>query len=794
MTAFVSDLRGAIRALAAARRFAAIAILTLAVGLALCVSVLAVVNAYVVRALPYPAADRLYRVDYAAPGQNPPRGLETLDWTLLSDIVEFPVAWDLDVFYLLGGQYPQSAPGAWITMGYVHALGIQPAFGRTFAPSDFQPGNANVAIVSHGIWQTRFGGDPDVLGRSFQAYVSDRREMPETFMIVGVLPPDFWHLNAYTEVLAPLKLPSYPYMMRLREGVSPQLAGDRITALVRSGIATLPTDWRPVLTSTQASYTAAARPMFWAVGAAAALVLLIACANVAVLLLIRGRHRQKEFAVRLALGASHSQLARLLAIEALVLGTAATILGTTASHFAMQSLGRMIEQFLERRAPGGLEAFSLDYKVVAAAALCGLAVTFFCTLVALISTRRVALVTNLSSVGRGATEGARSRRTQSLLIGVEIAASLTLLVGAALMAESALRMLRVEFGIADDVVTASLTLRQRSYPDAVTRMAFYDRLLSQLEGVGGGRSVALGNWWPLQGSRPRRVDTVAQPPTVGGANIFAVTGEYFATLGITLREGRTFDRRDRIGSDRVLVISESLARRLWPDTRAIGQQLLLHPDGEGEIVPHTVIGVVSDTRQSHGDTHLFDAYIPLAHYGDRFAFIYVRGPQSPRWEAELRAAAAAVDPEVAMGTPRRLQLGLDQERVKPRFLALLLAVFAWFACGLALVGVHGVIAYAVRHRQREIAVRIAVGADARSVTNLFLRQGSVVLLAGLVAGLAGALGLGRVLQSQLYGVQPGEPRLLAAAALAMGLCGLLAMWWPAWRAASTDPAVVLKEE
>jgi predicted permease len=383
-----------------------------------------------------------------------------------------------------------------------------------------------------------------------------------------------------------------------------------------------------------------------------------------------------------------------------------------------------------------------------------------------------------------------------MLIGLEVAASLTLLIGAALMAETAVRMLQVEFGIRPaNVTTTSLALRQRSFPDPGSRVAFYDRLLTRLAAMPGTTSVALGDWWPLQGSRPRRVETGGAMPVVGAANPFAVTTEYFDTLGMTIREGRSFSADDRPGSEPVAIVSQSLAARLWPDRRAIGEPLTIHSDGADEfLTTPIVVGVVNDVRQSHADTDLSDVYLPLAQRAGRFAFVYLRGAWSPTWESDLRSAVASVDREVAVGPPRALDLGLEQERTRPRFLAYLLTVFAVFATVLALVGMHGVIAYAVKQRQREIAVRLAIGANSRSVTRMFVRHGLVVLGGGIGGGLLGAVALSQVLRSQLHGVRPAEPRTLAAAALMFAICGILAIWWPAWRAASTDPVLVLKEE
>jgi putative ABC transport system permease protein len=437
---------------------------------------------------------------------------------------------------------------------------------------------------------------------------------------------------------------------------------------------------------------------------------------------------------------------------------------------------------------------SMDSTVLTGAVVCGLATTMLATLAPLAAMRRSSLQSTLTLLSRAATEAPGAGRTRAALIGVEIAASLTLLAGAALMAQTAFSMLRVDFGVnADDAVTASLSLRQRSYPTPADRAAYFERLVTRLDGVAGSSSAALGDWWPLQGSRPRQVETGGAPRQVGAASIFSVSAGYFHTLGMRLLDGRDFDRSDRMGGEPVVVVSESLARRLWPGTAAVGQRMSIHPDGPGAIQEHLVIGVVNDVRQTHADTDVADAYLSLAQRAGRFAFLYLREARSGTWENEIREAVASIDPEIALGPPRVLGLGIEQERAKPRFLAFLLAVFAGFACLLALVGVHGVIAYAVRQRRREIAIRLAIGASGRAITSLFVRQGAIVLAAGIIGGVAGAIALGRVLRSQLFGVEPGDPVLLAMAAAAFTASGLVAIWWPAARGAAADPAGVLKE-
>jgi putative ABC transport system permease protein len=246
MESLWDDVRVAVRSLLKARGYTVSAVLTLAFGLALAIVVLSVVNAYLVRSLPYPASDRLYSVTYAQPGERQPSDMETLDWASLADVVEHPIAWDLDVFYMMGGDgaFSERAPGAWVTPGFMNGLGIRPAFGRAFTSNEFLPGAPQAALISHDLWMRRFGGDSAVIGRRFDAYVSDRPRDPEIFTIVGVLPAGFWHLNPYTQLLTPLRASTYPYIVRLRQDVPPAVAEDRITALVRGTRTDIPARWR----------------------------------------------------------------------------------------------------------------------------------------------------------------------------------------------------------------------------------------------------------------------------------------------------------------------------------------------------------------------------------------------------------------------------------------------------------------------------------------------------------------------------------------------------------------------
>lgn len=791
------ELRFAVRSLLQARGFTFSVVAVLALGLTLCTTAMVVVKAYLLSGMPYPAAERLYWIRYAAPGQQFPEDLETLDWTSLDDVLEYQVAWDLDMFYLLGVEGAESAPGAWVTPGFVKGLGIAPAFGPGFDDAAFRPGGPNLVLISHRLWVNRFGRDPGVIGRGFNAYVSDRPNEAESFTIAGVLPEEFWHINPYTDILAPLRAPTFPYLARLRSGATPADAAARITGLVRAGGGTLPEGWSATVESAHDAHVGQLRPTLRAVSIAATLVLLVGCANVAGLLLVRSTRRQREIAVRAALGAGRGAIARMLLAEGLLLATTASLLALALSYASVGWLAPAAQQQLGRSAPGGATAFSIDLTILAFAAAIGAGTAIICSLVPLVAALRPQLLGALGS-SRTSTEGPRSRRIRSALIALEIAASLTLLAGSVLMLRSVGRMVNVDLGFeATHVLNASLTLRQNRYPDEASRVAVFDRMTAALGAMPGVRSAALTNAWPVQ--QPTLVPVERSGAGAAArASLHGVTAAYFETLSVPLIAGRPFSAADRAGSEPVAIISASLARSLWPDGSAVGSSLIVpqpREGGEPRPVTRRIVGIARDVRQGPADQETADVYVPMLQAPTRFAFALVRTHGDPAAGLPaVRETFRTIDPELSLDRARDMQGLVDALTARPRFLAGLLGSLALVAAVLALVGVYGVIAYAVRQREREIAVRLAVGASPRQVVGLFVRQGTAIILTGLAFGILLTLASTRVLASELFGVSAQDPLALATAVLAFGLAGLFAVWSPARRAAQTDPASALRTD
>src|SRR5262245_8559704 len=529
----LADLRLAIRTLLKDRGFTIPALVALSLGMTLSAAALIVVNAYLLRALPYPEAQRLYNMRYAAPGASEPRGMETLDWASLNDTIEHAIAWDLDMFYVLGRDHAEATPGAWVTPGFMQGLGIRPAFGPGFGDEAFVSGSPQPALISHRLWQSRFAGDPEIIGRRFEAYVSDRPEEAEAFTIVGVLPAGFWHLNPYTDVLAPLRAPTYPYLVRLREGITPAVAAARITTLVRGGAAGVPPDWQIEIVPAHAQYVSTVTPILRAIWAAAILVLLTAWANVAGLLLIRAARRRKEIALRIALGASGGAIARLLLLEGAVVAAAASVIGLGAGAALINGLAPLIQRQLGRSAPGGATGFATDGTVIVGVALLGALTCLACGLAPLAASWRSGLQ-RLHGTSRASIEERSTQRARAVLIAVEVAASLALLTGSMLMVQSVVRFLRVDVGIRGErILATSLTLRQRSYPDQAARLGFYERAVDRLRAIPGVETVALTDNYPLQQLRPTTVSTDDDTRQTARTSVVGVSTRYFEILQIS---------------------------------------------------------------------------------------------------------------------------------------------------------------------------------------------------------------------------------------------------------------------
>jgi putative ABC transport system permease protein len=799
----LGDLRIAARSLRRSPGFSATTIVSLAIGVALTASTLSVMNSYVVRAMPFPESERLYRALYDSPGQPEPRGVERVDWKSLGDLVAVADYSGVGRFILHTGNYPQEISSLQCAPGALEAIGVRAALGRVFSIDDFRPGSERVIMISDALWRARFGASPSVLGKTIRVSAANSGDTPAEYRIIGVLLPGFRYVGNYSrdpaDTALPLTAPRPAHMVRLREGVAPAVAAQRITEAVRSVASDIPAGWRGVtLESVHAHYVRDVRPVLIGVTVAAALALLIVVTNIAVLMLLRALRRQKEIAVRSALGAAAYRLARLLFAETAVICSVALAAGVALTAITLRALGPQIEARLGRPVPGGVSALAMDGTVLLWIGGIGLLIAVIVAWLPMIGVRPARLADSLRTEGRTATDRPAVRRARAALIAVEIAASTALLIGGGLMLRSVAHLVGTDLGYETNrVFRARIQLPNAKYRDAASFTAFYGRLDRQLAAVPS-LTFSLSTFVPLWEPPTQPLEADQGDNSTLRTSVTSVGPNYFRTLGIELRDGRGFTSADRVGSEPVVVISESLARSLRPRGSALGTRIRTTESfGTGEPVRvwRTVVGVARDIHQTHADVDLNDAYIPFAQGVSRFASAYIRADGSPQqWLETLRTVVASIDADVFVGPAPALSAQADNILAGPRFVTAVLTVFAVFAASLALLGIYGVTAHTVQQREREIAIRMAMGASAGAVIRMFLRNSGKVLLIGVIGGVFAGTAGSRILQSQLHGVERFDPWTLAVTCLLLVTAGLFAAWMPTRRVARTDPMIALRAE
>lgn len=784
LDAFLRDVRFAARGLRRTRGFTIAATLSLALGLALTATMVSVVNAYLIRTLPYAAVERLYHLRYAPPGPWEPSGMTGLDWSSIQDVVEYPIAASGDTFVVGEGGYAVALRGLRVPRSFVEGLGVSVVAGRGFLPEDFVSGAEPVALIGHALWRTRYGADPAVIGRLMRTVSESRPDAAQTLRIVGVIAPGFYYGRdrraGVVELMLPHREPVRTYMVRLREGVPPAAAEQRLTeAARRAATSPIPAAWSGVeLELVRERSIGALRPILFGATAAVALVLMIVCANVAVLMLLRAMQRQPEVAVRLAIGAGRRHIARMLLAETSLLCGTALVCGVGLTAVALGTVAPLVEAKLGRPAPGAT-GITLDTTVLAIVAGVSLMVAVLLSLAPLSSWSR-RLTNALGHDARVATEGRRMGRLRTGLMTFEIAGALVLLVGCGLMVRSVVQMLSTDLGFAADGLSASrIMLRARDYPDAAAFRRFHERFANDLAATTGS-PVAFSSWPPFVPPPEHLIEseTGSAPPTAGA---LAVSAGYFHVFQIPLRAGRDFTAADASTEAPVAIISESLARQLWPGGSAIGRRLRNVERTQGGDRPgpwRTVVGVAGDVRQTYDDAVRRDVYRPRTPDG-RYGTFYVRtGRPWPRLFEDLQRVAAGIDRDAVINEPR-LVANENEALARTRFMTYLLGAFAGAAALLAMLGIYGVTAYAMQQRRKEIAIRVALGATNRALAAIFLRQGAGVLGAGIGAGIAGALFLSRFLHHQVFGVSSFDLLTYAAASLLLAAAGLAAVLWAA---------------
>jgi predicted permease len=798
LDAIVRDVRFASRGLLRTPVFTIAATLSLALGLALTATMVSVVNAYLIRTLPYTAVERLYHLRYAPPGPWEPSGMTGLDWSSVQDVVEYPIAATGDTFYLGEGGYTVALRGLRARRSFVEGLGVAVVAGRALLPDDFVSGAEPVAVIGYTVWRDRFGSDPAAIGRVIRTVTESRPDVPQPIRIVGVIAPGFYfgrdRRTGVVDLMLPHPAPVRTYMVRLREGVPPAAAEARLTeAARRAATSPLPADWSGVeLESVRDRSIGTLRPVLFGVTAAVALVLVIVCANVAVLMLLRAMQRQREVAVRLALGSGRRHIARMLLAETSLLCGTALVVGLGLTAMALGAVAPLVETELGRPAPSAA-GITLDATVLAIVAAVGAVAAVLLSLapVASLSSwgrRLTNALGPLSNDVRVASESRSMRRVRAGLMTFEIAGALVLLVGCGLMVRSVVQMLSTDLGFEARGLRASrIMLRARNHPDAAAFRRFHERFAESL-GVTTGSRVAFSSWPPFVPPPEHLIESdAAETPPMAGA--IAVSAGYFSVFEIPVREGRDFTPADASTEAPVAIVSESLARRLWPGESALGHRVRNVERTQGGDRPgpwRTVIGVVGDVRQTYDDGVRRDFYWPRTPDG-RYASFYLRTARpGPRLYEDFQQVAAGIDRDAVINEPK--VVADDNEALAgTRFMTYLLSGFAGGAALLAMLGIYGVTAYAAQQRRKEIAIRIALGATNQTVTAIFLRQAAWLLGGGICAGVAGALLMSQLLRHQVFGISSFDLPTYIAASLLLAAACLAAVLWAARAATARDP-------
>jgi putative ABC transport system permease protein len=796
------NLRYAVRQLIRSPGFTAIAVLTLGLGIGANTAIFSVVNAVLLRPLPYPEPSRLVSVAEQRPSgaTNVVSYPNFLDWRKDGALESVALGRTLS-FNVGGAEGPERIAGALVSADYFKVLGLAPAAGRYFLGGEDTPGKDGVAVIGHGLWQRRFGGDPGVVGRTLTVD-------GQPLTIIGVAPAGFRYPEE-TELWTPVSrdepalleergLHAYEVIGRLHPDQTLESAAARLHALAARLAVEYPASnrgWGVGLTPLHESLVRGLRPTLLLLMGAVGFVLLIASANVAGMMLARGASRRRELAIRAALGAGRWQLVRQLLTETALLTFLGGVLGVA---FAMWGVDALLSL-----APEGLhptDAAVMDGTVLAFTFGVAAVTSLVFGLLPAVQTARRGGEASLQESGR-TTGGVDRQRTRRVLVAGEIALALLLLVGAGLMVQSFRRLLAVNPGFRTaNVVSARLSL-PRGRRDSMEIVGFYRELVNRARALPGVTAATAVAYLPLSREGARYSFSVeGQPfpdPTQRPSSSFnVVTPGYFSTLDIPLLQGRDLTSRDDWGAPTVVVVNRTLARRFWPGENPVGKRLTLDDEPDEPSDWMTVVGVVGDVRHlSLVDEIMPQIYAPEAQVGLEEMALLVRTPLDPSAVAPaIREVVASLDPEVPVADIHRLTQIRDASISTDRFRTLLLGAFGALALGLAIIGVYGVISYGVLQRTREIGIRVALGAQRAEILRLVVGEGIVTVAGGIVAGLVAGAALSRVLVTLLYQVTPWDPATFASIAVVIAGVALGACVLPARRALRVDPATTLRSE
>lgn len=798
---FFQDVRYGLRSLRKKPGFTLTAVIALALGIGANSAIFSVINGVLLRSLAYRDAGSIVMVwernFQRSRSQNSVSPANFLDWQKQSTSFEqIAASWDTRINLISGGE-PEEIQVQRVSGDFFAVLGVPSRLGRSFTRDEDVPGANLVVILSHELWQTRFGGNPAIVGQSITA--SGR-----TFTVLGVMPPGFHFLNSQVKAWIPLALdPANDWrkqgrylrsVARLKSGVTMQRAQAELDGIARQLEQDYPDynkGWGVNLVPMHEQIVGDIRPVLLVLLAAVAFVLLIACANVANLLLSRAASRQKELALRAALGAGRTRLIRQMLTESMLLAMMGGALGVLLAYWGIQLLLAFAPDNIPR-----LTEITIDPRVLGFTLAVSLLTGLIFGLVPALQSSRPDLSDALKEGARGSSGG--SRVVRNVFVVAEMALSLVLLVGAGLMLRSFFELHQVKTGFeTDNVLTMRVQLPTAKYPQPAQRAEFFKRAQERLAALPGVKSVGAISYLPLTGLASSTVFNLASQPELPpsespGTEVRIITPGYFSAMGIPLLKGRSFDERDGADS-RVLVINETLARKFFPGQDPIGQRLIINWEPK---VADEIVGVVGDVKETALAEEPNPAiYWPHPREPYQFLNFVLRAAIDP---APLTAAAVkeihALDPDQPVADIRTLNQVVAKSIARPRFNALLLAIFAGVALVLASVGIYGVMNYSATQRTQEIGIRMAIGAKPGDILRLVVGHGMKLTLAGIVIGVIASLALTRVMANLLFGITATDLPTFVAVAAVLTIVALVANYIPARRATRLNPVIALRYE
>jgi putative ABC transport system permease protein len=808
MENLLHDFRYAFRLLAKSASFSAIAIITLALGIGANTAIFTVVNAVLLRPLPFRDSSGLMII---AEKSNFPiistSYQNYIDWRDQSHSFASLEATRGTTITLTGAGEPERLNARMVTAPLLPLLGVDARIGRTFRADEDRAGGAPVALLSYGLWQRRFGGAADVLGKSIHL---DSRQ----YTIVGVLPSGFELLQP-AEVFVPLTpwaatLPDdrnwHPGIIvvgRLKPGVTREQARTGMAVITKRLEQQYPdynTGTSADVVPLQEQMVQNIRPGLILLLGAVSFVLLIACANVANLLLARAASRGREVAIRTSMGATRGRIVRQLLTESVLLSLAGGFLGLL---FAWASLGPPLK--ISAGTVPQVFSVGVDRSVLVFTILVSVITGLVFGIAPALRTTKIDLRETLNEGSRGSTAGPGQYRLHGFLISIEIALAMSLLVGSGLLLRSFSRMQEVSLGFqADHLLVADLPLSESAYAKPEQRYGFYDRLIERARTLPGVRAAAAASFLPVSGGGGLiHFNITGHPPKTAhdyvAAGYRAVTANYFETLGVPLLQGRLIRSADNEHSASVVVINAAMAHVYFPNENPLGKRMQIGATPDNQIPTMEIVGVVGDVTQGLGLEPKAEMYIPYRQLDQLLPIfqmsIVLRTAGDPHLQAAaLRSALAAIDPNQPLVKIRTMEDNMAATVAQPRFRTWLIGIFAALALTLATVGIYGVTSYSVTQRTCEIGIRVALGAQPADVFRILVGEGLRFALIGVAVGLVGTVVLTRLLASFLYSVSASDPLIFLSVALLMIAISAAASFFPARRATRVDPMVALRHE